>query len=314
MGVALMDLPQAPPNLLAMVGWDLPAIPLLPAVGAVLGAAYCAALLRLRRQGRRWPWHRSVSFLAGCLILIAVTGLAIESYGLGLFSAFMFQHMTLSTLVPPLLVLGSPGLLLFAVVPNQGTGRSIRRAILRAARSLPSRVLLHPGFAIPVFLFSFYGLYFSPIFDALNTTWVGHTAMEVFFLVSGLLFIIPILSIGPLPRRQSNIGRLLDIFLEMPLHVFFGVVFMMSPTVLVASFADPPPQWGIDPVEDQSIAGALAWSYGEPVALLIVLVFASRWRRDEEKMSSAATAAQTAQHDDELESYNRFLRQLGSSR
>ena len=89
---------------------------------------------------------------------------------------------------------------------------------------------------------------------------------------------------------------------------------MMSPTVLVASFADPPPQWGIDPVEDQSIAGALAWSYGEPVALLIVLVFASRWRRDEEKMSSAATAAQTAQHDDELESYNRFLRQLGSSR
>lgn len=310
----MLEVPEAPPTILRMMGWDPPPIPLLAALGIALAALYCAGLLRLRRTGAPWPWYRSLSFLSGCAILTAVTGLAIEGYGVGLFSAFMFQHMTLSTLVPPLLVMGSPGLLLFAAVPDHGRGRRVRRTTLRLARSWVSRIALHPGFAIPVFLFSFYGLYFSSIFDTLNSSWVGHTGMELFFLISGLLFIIPILSIGPLPMRQSNLGRLLDIFLEMPLHVFFGVVFMMAPTVLVASFADPPPSWGIDPVDDQAVAGALAWSYGEPVALLIVLIFASRWRRDEERSTTTPTAYGEAKDAEDLDSYNEFLRTLNTRR
>lgn len=310
----MLEVPQAPPTILGMLSWDLPPVPLLAALGVVLAAVYCVGLLQLRRLGRSWPWYRSLSFLSGCVILSAVTGLAIEGYGIGLFSAFMFQHMTLSTLVPPLLVMGSPGLLLFAAVRDEGRGRRVRRATLRLARSRVSRIALHPGFAIPVFLFSFYGLYFSSIFDTLNESWLGHTSMELFFLVSGLLFIIPILSIGPLPMRQSNLGRLLDIFLEMPLHVFFGVVFMMAPTVLVSSFADPPPQWGINPVDDQAVAGALAWSYGEPVALLVVLIFASRWRRDEQKSVTSPNDYDEAKDAQDLQAYNNFLRTLGSGR
>ncbi|WP_147289448.1 cytochrome c oxidase assembly protein, partial [Mycolicibacterium tokaiense] len=50
---------------------------------------YIAGVLRLHTLRRRWPWIRTVSFLAGCLTLAAVTGLAIEGYGLKLFSAFM---------------------------------------------------------------------------------------------------------------------------------------------------------------------------------------------------------------------------------
>lgn len=50
--------------------------------------------------------------------LAAVTGLAIDGYGYRLFSAFMFQHLTLSILVPPLLVLGAPGRLLLRSTPT----------------------------------------------------------------------------------------------------------------------------------------------------------------------------------------------------
>ena len=95
----------------------------------------------------------------------------------------------------------------------------------------------------------------------------------MFFLASGLLFILPILSTGPLPVRQSNLGRFFDIFVEMPSHVFIGVILMMAPRTLTETFSQPPPDWNVDPVADQGVAGALAWSYGEPVALLTTVIF-----------------------------------------
>lgn len=71
---------------------------------------------------------------------------------------------------------------------------------------------------------------------------------------------------------------------------------------------------GINPVDDQAVAGALAWSYGEPVALLIVLIFASRWRRDEEKSVTSPNDYDEVKDAEDLEAYNNFLRTLGSRR
>ncbi len=122
-----------------------------------------------------------------------------------------------------------------------------------------------PGFTIPVFLLSYYGLYLSDLFDAAAASVAGHVALQVFFLASGLLFILPILSTGPLPVRQSNLGRFFDIFVEMPLHVFIGVILMMAPRALTDTFAQPPANWNVDPVADQ--AGAGAW-HGHTANLL----------------------------------------------
>jgi putative membrane protein len=136
--------------------------------------------------------------------------------------------------------------------------------------------------------------------------------MEIFFFASGLLFIIPVLAVGPLPVRQTNLGRMFDLFVEMPLHVFFGVILMMTSTPMLAAFASPPPQWGIDPVADQKLAGALAWSYGEPVALLVVLIFCIRWNRDEKDQSAAADRQAEEDGYSELNAYNDFLKKIGS--
>lgn len=302
-------LPAEPPTVLRMFDWFVPPFPLLPAVAVGLAVWYLVALCALRSQGRQWSWIRTVSFMAGCSALAAVTGLAIDGYGYRLFSAFMFQHLTLSILVPPLLVLGAPGRLLLRSTPHHGLGRYVLVAALAGLRCRTSRIALHPGLTIPLFLLSYYGLYLSDLFDTAAATVAGHLMLQVFFLVSGLLFIVPILSAGPLPVRQSNLGRFFDIFLEMPLHVFIGVILMMAPRALTNTFSSPPPQWNVDPVADQAIAGALAWSYGEPVALLTVLVFAIRWRRDEQSESSRREA-DVENSDAELAAYNAFLRGL----
>lgn len=304
-----MNPPVEPPTLTGMMAWDPPAIPVLPATALLAALWYILAIARLRAAGRHWPWWRSASFLTGCLTWAAVTGLAIERYGSALFSAFMFQQLTLSILVPPLLILGCPGRLLLRSTPHRGLGRWVLIAALGALRSRTARVMLHPGVTIPMFLFGYYCLYLSTLFDILASSWIGHTALEMYFLISGLLFIIPILSTDPLPVRQTNFGRLFDIFVEMPLHVFIGVILMMAPRPLISTFANPPPTWQVDPLADQAVAGALAWSYGEPVALAIAVIFAARWRRDEEK---SAAATDTADTDAELAAYNTFLRRLAA--
>lgn len=205
-----------------------------------MAGLYCWGLYRVRGRGIAWSRWRSASFLLGCAALVLVTGLQIERYGYSLFSVFMFQHLTLSMTIPPLLVVGSPGRLLLRATAHHGAGRWVLIAALTGLRSRAGRIALHPGLTIPLFLFSYYGLYLSSIFDVLAITVIGHVSMEIFFFASGLLFIIPVLAVGPLPVRQSNLGRLFDLFVEMPLHVFFGVILMMSSTPMLATFAFPP--------------------------------------------------------------------------
>lgn len=304
-----LELPASPPSVSTMFSWLPPPIPLLPVLAVGLAVWYVLAVRVVKARGGSWHWPQTASFLSGCLALAAVTGLAIDSYGYRLFSAFMFQHLTLSILVPPLLVLGAPGRLLLRSTPHRGVGRYVLIVALGGLRCSVSRMVLNPGFTIPVFLLSYYGLYLSDLFDSAASSVVGHVALQVFFLASGLLFIIPILSTGPMPVRQSNLGRFFDIFLEMPLHVFIGVILMMAPRALTDTFASPPPSWNVDPVADQAVAGGLAWSYGEPVALLTTLIFAVRWRRDEES-ESAKKEANVERGDAELAAYNAFLRGL----
>ena len=306
-------IPDAPPTLGGfLTPAPLPA-PLLPFLAGLLAVAYLAGALRMWALRRRWPIWRTISFLLGCIALAAVTGLAVENYGYALFSVFMFQQLTLMMAVPPLLVLGSPGTLLLRATPHRGPGRLVLHAALGALRSRTARVLLHPGFMIPLFLLAFYGLYLSDLATNLLASWAGHVGLELAFLAAGILFTVPLISADPLPIRQTHLGRFTDLFVEMPLHAFFGVIVMMSVTPLVPVFADPPADWGIDPIQDQQLAGALAWSYGEAPALIIALVLMARWFADDTRNAAARDRQVDALGDAEREAYNAYLERLSRS-
>lgn len=306
-------LPDAPPSIDRFFAPDLQPYPVLPVIGLVLAAVYAAGWLRLRLAARPWPAWRGIVFLLGCAVVVVVMGAGIEGYGHRLFSVFMFQQLTLMMAVPPLLVLGSPGTLLLRATPHRGPGRLVLHAALGALRSRTARVLLHPGFMIPLFLLAFYGLYLSDLATNLLASWAGHVGLELAFLAAGILFTVPLISADPLPIRQTHLGRFTDLFVEMPLHAFFGVIVMMSVTPLVPVFADPPADWGIDPIQDQQLAGALAWSYGEAPALIIALVLMARWFADDTRNAAARDRQVDALGDAEREAYNAYLERLSRS-
>lgn len=303
-------IPDVPPNLGEFLSpAPLPA-PVLPILAGILAAAYLAGAVRMWVRRRPWPIWRTISFLLGCLALAAVTGLAVENYGYALFSVFMFQQLTLMMAIPPLLVLGSPGTLLLRATPHRGAGLLVLRAAHAGLRSRIGRWLLSPWLAVPLYLLAFYGLYLANFADPLLATVTGHTLLEVGFLVAGMLFTIPVLSSDPLPVRMSHGGRALDVFAEAALHAFFGVFLMMATTTLVQGFADPTTALGIDPIEDQRLAGGLAWSYGEAPTLLMLIYVMHRWFRDDTARDAAADRRADAHGDPELDAYNEYLSRL----
>ena len=123
----LLGYPYPPAVTLArmftVVQWDWAWV----GVAAVLAGWYIWAVSRLRRRGDRWPVLRTISWLAGCVVLVWVTSGGAAVYGLVHFSTHMIEHMGLMMFTPPLLVIGGPVLLALRVLPTRHDGsRGIR--------------------------------------------------------------------------------------------------------------------------------------------------------------------------------------------
>jgi putative copper resistance protein D len=79
---------------------------------------------------------------------------------------------------------------------------------------------------------------------------------------------------------------------------------------VVATFADPPPGWGIDPLTDQGIAGGIVWAFGElPTVLVLAVIFFS-WASSDDRRARALDRAADRTGNAELEAYNARLRAL----
>jgi len=306
-----VNAPVAPPGIEEFLAFQTQPLPVLPVLGVLLAGLYLAGALRLWLTGRRWSIGRTIAFLLGCLVTIMVTGLGIEGYGHVMFSVFMFQQLTLMILIPPLLVLGSPGTLLLRATPHRGAGRIVLKVAVGGLRGRAGRWVLHPAFAVTLFLFFFYGLYLADLADPILALPGGHLGLELGFLAAGVLFTIPILSSDPLPIRMSYPARAIDLAAEVALHAFFGVFIMMSPSLILDSFANPPSSLGVDPLADQGVAGGLAWSYGEGPTVLMLLYILHRWFHDDTRRAAAADARAARDGDPDLDAYNEYLARLG---
>ena len=272
---------------------------------------YLVAVLRLRRSGVSWPWWRTTAWVAGAVSLFAVTGTWLNGYSMVLFSVHMTQHMVLSLVTPLLLLLGAPVTLALRTLPRgKGPAGAPRALLLDALHSRFARFVTQPLFTVPLFIASLYGVYFTPLFDDLMGNPIGHQVMLAHFVVTGLLFFGPIVGQDPWPRTLSYPGRMLELFLPVPFHAFFGVAIMLAGSLVVTTFAEPPAGWGIDPLTDQGVAGGIVWAFGElPTVLVLAVVFFS-WASSDTRRAKALDRAADRTGDAELEAYNARLKAL----
>ncbi|MFD3451425.1 cytochrome c oxidase assembly protein [Streptomyces sp. NPDC058691] len=274
-------------------------------------ALYGLAVVRLRSRGDRWPAGRTVAFAAGVLSIALAMCTGLNDYGMVMFSVHMVQHMVLSMVAPILLLLGAPVTLALRALPAAGRGRKGPRELLVALlHSRYMRVVTHPAFTIPLFIASLYGLYFTPLFDTLMGSRAGHIAMMVHFLGVGLVFFWPIMGVDPGPHRPGYVMRMLELFAGMPFHAFFGIALMMASEPMIRTFQHPSASLGIDALDDQTAAGGIAWAFSEIPSVLVLVALLIQWYTSEQRHARRKDRAADRDGDAELAAYNAYLASL----
>ncbi|MEU6848879.1 cytochrome c oxidase assembly protein [Actinacidiphila alni] len=309
-----MWMPTDPPTLGRLLAWHPQPLPVEPLACLLALVLYGTAVVRLRRRGDCWPVGRTLAWTAGVLTVAAVTCTGIGGYGMAMFSVHMVQHIVLSMLSPVLLLLGAPTTLALRALPAAGHGRKGPREVLTAfLHSRFAVVISSPLFTLPLFIASLYGLYFTPLFDWAMRSWPGHEWMLAHFLATGLLFFWPIMGIDPAPRRTSHLMRMLELFIGMPFHAFFGIAVMMSSGLVVGYFAHPPATWHISPMGDQTAGGGIAWAFSEVPTMLVLLALLAQWFRADSRTAARTDRQAVRDNDAELQAYNAYLARLAAA-
>ena len=271
---------------------------------------YLTGVVRLRRRGDAWPLGRTIAWVLGVITVALATCTGLEQYGMQMLSAHMLQHMVLSMLSPIILLMGAPITLALRALPTGKGHRGPRDLLVALLHSRFMKVISHPAFTLPLFIASLYGLYFTPLFDFLMRSTLGHELMMVHFLGVGLLFFWPIMGVDPGPHRPGHLMRMLELFIGMPFHAFFGIAIMMSSGLMVTSFAHPAASLGVNPLSDQHTAGGLAWAFSEIPTFIVLIALTFQWAKSEERLSRRKDRTADRDGDKELNDYNAYLANL----
>lgn len=266
-------------------------------------AGYLLGAISLWRRRAGWSLAHTISFVLGCLIWFAATGLTVNAGAELLVSALLFQQITLMVVVPPLLLMGSPGRLILRSAPRRGLGRFVLQGALVVYRSRAAKILLHPLVAIVVAALAFPALYFTDAVSWFLALPAGHLLLLSLFLLFGIIAAAPLWSLDPLPRTPSYLVRLVGVAIEIQIHAVFGLVLLLSSRPLFAWFADDPEPWGISRALDQAIGGGLACTYGELPLIIVLIVTLSKWRKSDLRTAKR----RQPQEDAALDAYNEYL-------
>ncbi|MGE3446984.1 MAG: cytochrome c oxidase assembly protein [Microbacteriaceae bacterium] len=271
---------------------------------------YLAGARRLRRRGDRWPWHRTVLWIAGMLLLLWVTNGPINVYEQYLFSVHMLGHMLLGMAIPVLMVLGAPITLALRAVRKRDDGsRGVREWLLLVVHSRVAGVVTHPLVAAGLFALSLWAFYYSPILRWATVDHIGHTWMVIHFLGAGFLFAQVLVGIDPIPRRPPYPLRLLLLLATMAMHAFFGLSLVTGEALLLADWYGAMGRtWGLAPLADQQAGGGIAWSVGEIPTVVLAILVAVMWSRSDARDAKRQDRAADRDDDAALKAYNEMLR------
>lgn len=239
--------------------------------------AYGIGPLRLRWHiGPPVPRVRFVTFYLGLGVLAFALLSPLDELGDAyLFSAHMVQHMLLVMVVPPLLLLGTPGWLIRPVARRTG--------LLALARWLNGALPSARGLLLPLVVFTLFNadfwLWHAPTFyDLTLRNESVHVLEHLTFLIFATLNWLPILS--PLPEdfpRLPRLAQVLYLFLSCQPMVLLGALLTFAGQPLYAPYIAAPRIFGLSPLADQQLGGLIMWIPGNIVYILMMSVIFFQW-------------------------------------
>lgn len=250
--------------------------PVIVAVLALSVVLYHHGLsrLRARHRGPAVSWRAVVSFDAGVAALAVALVSPLDAAAASVFWAHMVQHLVLMVVAAPLLVCGRPGTVLPWALPARQR-RLVRRAGARRPVSRVVEVLSHPLVAWAVGTTTLWAWHHPALYDAAVRHDLVHALEHVTLL--GTAAVVWAVALG---RTRATVPVPLAAMLLFATALqsgALGAVLTLAREPLYEAHTATAPLWGMTPLGDQQLAGALMWM---PPSLLYVAVTAAllvRW-------------------------------------
>ena len=244
---------------------------------AALGTLYHWRSRRAPAGSTRTPstGQRATFFVALALLFLSLNGWVHDLSDYYLFSAHMVQHLVLTLVVPPLLIMGTPGWMLRPALRWRGVA-STARAITTA----------RPAFLIFTVVLVVWHL--PPMYELAMAHHPVHIVQHLCFLMSATVMWWPILSPMPeLPRLPYPAQMLYLFLLTIPMSIV-AVCIAYSGKVLYPAYAAAPRIWGITPLQDQMIGALIMWIPGGFFFFAIISVVFFKWQQQDADSVAAA--------------------------
>jgi putative membrane protein len=220
----------------------------------VIALLYARRVRTLRQAGTPVAAWRLWCFGSSLFLLLVALVSPIDEFGEEQFLFMhMVQHILLGDLAPLLFVAGLSG------------------PILRPVLSLPGvmrlRFLTHPFVALPLWAASLYLWHIPFLYQAALHHSAVHALEHFCFFAFGAIMWAAVLETLPGPEWFGTGAKLGYVAVVRLLETVLGNVFIWSGTVFYPFYEHPTDMWGISPLADQQIAGAVMMVEGSIVTL-----------------------------------------------
>lgn len=219
---------------------------------------------------------RDRTFVAGVLVLAVALMSPLERVSEALASAHMVQHVLLVLVAAPLLAHSAPGsrLMRGAPIPIRRTPARLRRIGLRFGWTS------HPITVLLLYVITLWFWHSAVAYEAtLSNHWI-HVLEHASFLVTAVLFWRVVLS-GRRGRKVPGGLALLLVFVAAMASVLLSLLLTFANEPWYAGYETTTAAWGLDPLEDQRLAGALMWIPAGVIHVVLALVLFASWLGEE---------------------------------
>jgi putative membrane protein len=238
----------------------------------------------VRLVRRPWLWWRTTLFFLGLATLVLALASGIELLAGDLFSIHMLQHMLLTIVAAPLLMLGAPVRPLLRGLPA-----IVRRTVVRPIAGSPAirglmHVLRHPLVAVGIYVGGLYLWHWPALYDAaVEDPWL-HGLEHAHFLIGALLFWSVVIDPEPFKGTLPYAARIVYLLLAgAAQNTLLGGLLSFSTRVFYTHYIDTTARLGIDTLTDQRIGGAIMWVPGDAIFLVAASGAFFLWLENEER-------------------------------
>lgn len=265
-----------PPSEQVLFSWAFEPVPVVGLLAAAI--VYFLGWRSLHAQVPwRFPAERLVSFLAGLAVIFVALASPLDAFAGWLLVVHMVQHLLLTMVAPPLLLLGWPLLPLLSGLPRAFVRDGLAPFLVSPSLQRFGRFLVHPFFAGPLFILSNLFWHAPALYELALRSPGWHQVEHLCFLGTAILFWWPVVQPWPsrpaLPR-WAMIPYLLAADLQ---NTALAGFLTFYGGVLYPTYAAAPRISGLSAVDDQAAAGAVMWVPGSMVFLIPVAVIAIRF-------------------------------------